>query len=104
MSPDPNARFQEHLEFTESHWYPGLISLEVGKTLNNVTTVDFTRQDLFALRGMIDGLLNCTACADDRHEDCPQHHGGVTCGCDQRTLHQQIFSAQVQLYRASRKY
>jgi hypothetical protein len=103
MSTDPNARFQEHMEFTQSHWYPELVALEIGKTANSVSSVEFSRADLMVLREKMDELLGCTACADSRHQDCSQHHDGKACGCDQRTLHRQIFSEQAALYRASRR-
>jgi hypothetical protein len=102
MSTDPNARFQKHMEFTQSHWYPELAALEIGKTENNVSSIEFSLADLIVLREKIGELLNCAPCNDSRHEDCPQHHGGAPCGCDQRSLHKQILSAQVALYRATR--
>ena len=57
MSTDPNERFQKHMEFVPSHWYPELAALEIGKTGNNVSSIDFSRADLIVLHEKIAQLL-----------------------------------------------
>ena len=52
----------------------------------------------------VDESDTCGPCTDGRHEDCPRHHpGGGSCGCDQRSVHLCIESAQISRLQMSRR-
>lgn len=104
-----DGRIHPYMEFEASHHYPGAFSLVTGHSPQNVAALDLSLADLAVLRAKIDELLGtppCSACRDERHEDCPRHYGGnpgQTCGCDQRRLHARITSDQVTAYRLARR-
>lgn len=104
MAPDPNDRFQRNMDFSPSRNYPGFITLITSTGGSSATETEFSLPDLAALQALLAELLACKPCNDDRHEDCPQHHGGTPCGCDQRRIHKQIFNDLVYAYRMAMKH